>query len=282
MSTLSTETLPTSTNCKNVTNTRLPSQSSEARTGMEESKSIEDSKARKASKPTNKSHKKLKDPEAPRRPLTPYMLFAKEERIKVINEMGKLATGDVGKEMGKRWGLMDQQERKKYEDAYMKDKARYVAEMKAYQPSQQFLDMKAKHDLAKREDDQHIEKYFSYVLANWRKISQESPSLGPKEVQEKAWAQWTRGDLAAGDNKCKKMKKVVDPEAPKKPASAFFLFQKKMRKGGLAITAKGLGEMWKNMNDDAKNVYKGEEDELKKKYLLEVEEYKKDKLSLGV
>ena len=39
---------------------------------------------------------------------------------------------------------MDQQE-KKYEDAFKKDKAKYEEEMKTYQPSQQFLDTKVRH-----------------------------------------------------------------------------------------------------------------------------------------
>ena len=109
-----------------------------------------------------KQLKKLKDPEAPRRPLSPYMLFVTEERTKVVADMGSMvAIGEVGKEMGRRWGLMDQQEKLKYEDAYKKDKARYEEEMKTYQPSQQFLDRKVRHDDMKAEIA--MGKYFAYL-----------------------------------------------------------------------------------------------------------------------
>ena len=119
-----------------------------------------------AAKPKKKL-KKLKDPEAPMRPLSPYMLFVKEERPKVVAEMGStVAIGEVGKEMGRRWGLMDQEEKKKFEDAYKEDKARYDEEMKTYQPSQQFLDKKVKHDDMKAEVA--MGKYFAYLQSTWR------------------------------------------------------------------------------------------------------------------
>jgi len=236
--------------------------------------------ASRASKP-KKQLKKLKDPEAPRRPLSPYMLFVRDERAKVVAEMGSMvAIGEVGKEMGKRWGLMGQLEKSKYVEAYNEDKARYEEEMKTYQPSKQFLDMKVKHDMAMQGGDKSettMEKYFSFLESNWRKISSENPGLCAKEVQEIAWTQWSLGKMVEGE-KPKKVKKIVDPEAPKKPLTAFFLFQKKMRKGGLATNAKGLAEMWKNMEEEGKRTYKEEEVELRKRYLEEVVQYKTRKV----
>ena len=42
--------------------------------------------------------KALKDPAAPKRPLSPNLVFAGEERKRVVAEMGNMAVGDVGKE----------------------------------------------------------------------------------------------------------------------------------------------------------------------------------------
>jgi len=206
----------------------------------------------KAAKP-RKQFKKLKDPEAPRRPLSPYMLFVKEERTKIVAEMGGMvAIGEVGKEMGRRWSLMDQQERKKYDEMYKEDKVRYEEQMKTYQPSKQFLETKMKHDM----------------------VMQGGDKTGTAiEKQEIAWTQWSTGKMIEG-NKPKKVKKIVDPEAPRKPLTAFFLFQKKMRKGGLAANAKGLADMWKNMEEEGKKIYKEEEVELRKKYSEEVLQYR--------
>ena len=113
------------------------------------------------------------------------------------------------------------------------------------------------------------------ILSSWRKVSAENPNLGSKEVQEMIWLQWSRGEV--GSKKMKKIKKVVDPAAPKKPLTAFFLFQKKMRKGGLVITGKAMADMWNNMNMEGKEVYKKEEEELRIQHLEEVKEFMKNK-----
>ena len=55
----------------------------------------------KTAKP-KKQLKKLKDPEAPMRPLSPYMLFVKGERTKIVADMGTtVAMGELGKEIGR-------------------------------------------------------------------------------------------------------------------------------------------------------------------------------------
>ena len=107
-------------------------------------------------------------------------MFAGEERVKVVAKMGIMLVGDVGKEMRRRWGLLDSQAKEKYETAFTRDKARYAEEMKSYQPSQQFLEMKAKQALVKKEDDMKTggtenEKYFSFLLSSWMEEVQWGP-----------------------------------------------------------------------------------------------------------
>ena len=109
-------------------------------------------------------------------------MFAGEERVKVVAKMGIMPVGDVGKEMRRRWGLLDSQAKEKYETAFTRDKARYKKEMKSNQPSQQFLEMKAKQALVKKEDNMKTgrtenEKYFSFLLSSWRKCSGENPGI---------------------------------------------------------------------------------------------------------
>ena len=168
--------------------------------------------------------------------------------------------------MGRRWGLLDSQAKLKYEAAFTSDKARYEEEMKNYQPSQQFLEMKAKEIKIKTE----VDNYFSFLLSSWRKLSVEQPGLGAKEVQQMIWMQWSKGKMG---------RKAVDPDAPKKPRPAFFLFQRKMRRGvglgRLSISYKALTDMWNNIDEEGKKLYKEEEEEGKKKYVKEVMDYKK-------
>ena len=110
--------------------------------------------------------------------------------------------------------MLDQQSKEKFEAAYQKDKARYEEEMKNYQPSQHFLEMKAEwmEKQAAKLTETGMENYFTFLLSSWRKVSGENSNLGAKEVQ------WSRGEV--GIKKEKKTKKVVDPEAPKKPFTA--------------------------------------------------------------
>jgi len=236
-------------------------------------------------KKRTKVPKALKDPTAPKRPLSPYLMFAAEERAKVVAEMGNLGLGQVGKEMGRRWSVLDTQTKEKYEAAYMTDKARYEEEKKIYQPSQQFLEMKAEQVKKQKEHvgtETNMEKYFSYLLNSWRKVSEENPSLAGKEIQEIVWLQWTRGKgMIKANMNTKKIRKLRDPAAPKKPLTAFFLFQKKMRKGGLVITSKAMAEMWKNLDMEGMQQYKIEEEELKVKYHQEMKEFREMKVGEG-
>uniref|UniRef100_A0A3B4FZX6 High mobility group box 2a n=1 Tax=Pundamilia nyererei TaxID=303518 RepID=A0A3B4FZX6_9CICH len=84
----------------------------------------------------------------------------------------------------------------------------------------------------------------------------------------------------AGAKKGKKKKK--DPNAPKKPPSAFFIFTSEHREKikadnpGISITdiAKKSGEMWKKMSTTDKAPYKAKYAKLKEKYEMEVAAYR--------
>uniref|UniRef100_G1U2M7 HMG box domain-containing protein n=1 Tax=Oryctolagus cuniculus TaxID=9986 RepID=G1U2M7_RABIT len=84
-------------------------------------------------------------------------------------------------------------------------------------------------------------------------------------------------DMAKADKK-----KFKDPNAPKRPPSAFFLFYSEYRpkiKGehpGLSIgdVAKKLGEMWNNTAADDKQPYEKKAAKLKEKYEKDIAAYR--------
>ena len=84
----------------------------------------------------------MKDPTAPKRPLSAFMLFARAERPKLVAELGNISVGEVGKELGRRWALIDVDSKGKYETAYREEKLRYEKEKENYQPSTWFLAQK--------------------------------------------------------------------------------------------------------------------------------------------
>ncbi|KAK1326609.1 High mobility group B protein 7 [Acorus calamus] len=75
--------------------------------------------------------------------------------------------------------------------------------------------------------------------------------------------------------KVQKEKKVKDPNMPKRPPTAFFLFMDDFRKEykaahpnskGVAVVAKEGGEKWKSMTDEEKKPYIDKMAELKAEY----------------
>ena len=72
-----------------------------------------------------KKRKRAKDPNAPKRALSAFFWFCNDERAKVKETMPDSSVGDVAKELGKRWGVISEKEKAKYEALAAKDKARY-------------------------------------------------------------------------------------------------------------------------------------------------------------
>ncbi|KAM6907316.1 high mobility group protein B1a [Xenentodon cancila] len=80
----------------------------------------------------------------------------------------------------------------------------------------------------------------------------------------------------------KKKKKYKDPNAPKRPPSAFFIFCSEFRpkvKGespGLSIgdVAKKLGEMWNSTSSEDKQPYEKKAAKLKEKYVKDIAAYR--------
>merc|ERR1712098_640766 len=64
--------------------------------------------------------------------LSGYFLFMADERNKVREEHPDWKTGEIGKELGKRWNTLDANRKKKYQDQADKAKAKYDKEMEAY------------------------------------------------------------------------------------------------------------------------------------------------------
>ena len=86
----------------------------------------------------------------------------------------------------------------------------------------------------------------------------------------------------------KEVKKVKDPNAPKRAQSAYFIYcgdkrqevMEKMKKDGkIDVTAvsKELGVMWKNVSDKDKKSYEKKAKKDKERYAKEKEEYDKSK-----
>lgn len=80
-------------------------------------------------------NKKLKDPLAPKRPPSSFLLFSKEERSKVVEMLGSNLLGPVAEELGKRWAELDPEVKTKWEAMGKVMKAEYDEVKANYIPS---------------------------------------------------------------------------------------------------------------------------------------------------
>ena len=60
----------------------------------------------------------MKDPNAPKKPLSAYFLFSQEERLKVKAEFPDYSITEVAKELGRRWATIDPAVKQSYEQRY--------------------------------------------------------------------------------------------------------------------------------------------------------------------
>ncbi|KAF0306965.1 High mobility group protein DSP1 [Amphibalanus amphitrite] len=79
-----------------------------------------------------KTGRRKKDPNAPKRSLSAFFWFCNDERQGIREANPGFTVGDIAKELGRRWGEVDEAAKKKYVAMAEKDKERYSREMEAY------------------------------------------------------------------------------------------------------------------------------------------------------
>jgi hypothetical protein len=71
-----------------------------------------------AGQPMKPVGKPMKDPNAPKKPLSAYFLYSQEERLKVKDEFPNYSITEVAKEIGRRWATLDPNLKQIYEHRY--------------------------------------------------------------------------------------------------------------------------------------------------------------------
>ena len=86
-------------------------------------------------KPAKKAKKK-KDPNAPKGKSSAFIFFGSATRAEIKAAHPDWSLGDVGRELGKRWKELSEDDKKPYHDLAAKDAERYKTEMEAYKAKQ--------------------------------------------------------------------------------------------------------------------------------------------------
>lgn len=77
-----------------------------------------------------KARKKKKDPNAPKRPMSAYMWYVKDNQDSYRKGHPSLGMTEVMRQLGAQWKALPDNKKKPYQDKYLKDKVRYENEIK--------------------------------------------------------------------------------------------------------------------------------------------------------
>jgi len=252
------------------------------------------------------SSKKIpKDPNAPKRPVRPFIYFSKEmvgvirDELRTDPEISSNLTSAVSKECGRRWHALSEEEKEKYEMMYKKDFARYKEEMLSYTPSEEYKEKvklakrKIKHDRTVNNLDSKVaarvphmvRAYFDYLISTWSKIAASNPHLSPEQVQEEVWRRWSKGEngdyrdknqnlVENKKSRAKKRKRSNSGPTLKQPKQAFQCFLEQV-KGEVWKQVPNLpytdlvhhvSAKWKVMTQEEKDYFSNQESKEREKY----------------
>ncbi|KAK4515084.1 uncharacterized protein ATC70_002694 [Mucor velutinosus] len=123
--------------------------------GSEASSSNAASNGSAASASSEKPKKKKveKDPNAPKRNLSSYMLYSQSVRPDVVKQNPSVRPVDIAKIIGEKWNALSDKEKQPFVKAAEKEKARYDKETKTYKAT---LGEPAESTPAKRKAEQPI------------------------------------------------------------------------------------------------------------------------------
>ena len=229
----------------------------------------------------SKPAKKVRDEAAPKRPITAYFAFTSAARAEVQEELGTRSVTEVAKELGRRWALLVADARAPYELQSREAKERFEEEMRSYTPSEEFLARKAAAAAATSAPPPAKAAradmgYLAFLLSSWQAEHAARPGLTPREVQEAVWKRWlARPGAGQAKPQAKKVRKVKDPNAPKKPPSSYLLFSVDQRSAvaasrpelGAVDVTRELAKRWGELPPVEKAVYEERADRRKEEYL---------------
>ncbi|CAF1331048.1 unnamed protein product [Rotaria sp. Silwood1] len=219
--------------------------------------------------------KKPLDANKPRGPVTAYALFVRTCRDELRRKYPQLTVdyNVIAKKCSERWKVMNDSEKKRFNDTADLQRKRYKEEMATYLQEQS----------AKQQQQQQQSATSSILLqtpsTQYLVEPQQHTLIIPTQTQQTA----TTTILTVPKKPAKKReRKPKDPHAPKKPLSAYFLFCADERpkvhgsQTGMSVSdvARELGIRWKNAPIELKNKYEQAASEKKHVYQAEMAIYK--------
>ena len=133
--------------------------------------------------------KRKKDPNHPKRPKTAFMFFSIATRPVVLEEMPGISFTDIGSEIGRRWGLLDDNQKQQYTERAEKDAARYHKAMQSYdKPPVEYIKGKRRKD--PNAPKRAMSAYLFYCDEYRQMVRTENPDKSIAEVAKILGQMW--------------------------------------------------------------------------------------------
>ena len=236
--------------------------------------------------------KAKKDPNAPKRNMSAYMLYANATRSTVAEENPDAGFGEITKIIAANFKELSPEDRKEWDEKAAGDKKRYEAEMADYSAPEDDGDdepakKKSKKDPNAPKRAQSAYLYFS--TTNRDRIKEANPDADFGEINKMLGAEWKRMDSddkakyeamakqdkaryatemksyspVKGASTAASKKKAKDPNAPKRALTSFMFFSSEMRPKikeedpdlSFGDIGKKLGELFRALSPEEKEKY---------------------------
>jgi hypothetical protein len=141
-----------------------------------------------------------KDSNAPKRPLSAYILFCKDHRDEIKNKNPNFKITEITVALGEMWKNVSDKKRKEYQEMADSDKTRYAEEMADYTPpTKEENETKSRRTRTKKEKNESKPKrapsaYIIFCQEMRSTVKEEYPNIGPKEITQKLGELWRELD----------------------------------------------------------------------------------------
>lgn len=148
-------------------------------------------KGKKSKKSAVTPKKAQKDPNAPKRPMSAYMMFVKTNRSRIVEENPGLKPPQVLSKAGEEWKELTSEDKVQYDAMNAKDKKRYAKEMEGYVPPKGMT----AGGKRKKEKDPNAPKrpstpYFAFMNEHRAEIKKDNPSATIGEIGKLGGRMW--------------------------------------------------------------------------------------------
>jgi len=135
---------------------------------------------------TKGKNKKEKDPAAPKRSKSSYIIFCGAKRDEIKKKNPDMKATEITSKLGEMWQSLNDKQKKKYVDEANKDKERYEGEMNEYVPSEGFEKKGKKKSKAKRAPS----GYIIFCQDKRQEVKTENPEMKATEITKELGRQW--------------------------------------------------------------------------------------------